>query len=829
MPDVVEIAYRFRADRSATNAAIRDNQRIENSLRDISAASQRTETAYTDQEQAAERVARAQREMFESQIKLAREQSELYGDTASRVSALSGLSSAVGGAGLSERLMLGADVLDAVEAMRLMRSELPALVGQLGLTTSNLAAMGVAAAAVAVTVLVFKDALDDANKAAEATKQAIVGQITALQEYYSFIGDATRDDILARTEEIRARRELQGQLLSDLLGLREAIEAGLDVSDQGAMETLAEGSIRALDALGKMGFGLDELNDAIDEVQTGLQADSVMFNLLTDAIMNNVTATNDALALEQEATRRKIEGLQREATLQAEVATLIRTGTSQAIEEQIAALQDQIAAHEAERDQLLALDDTSGQATERLSALDDELFVLREREDALVNQALPLIQVREDEAEAIDDLRQRTEAFVQALKGGAESVGNIAQAGQDLARKMQEGAQMIAEFETAQTEIERKAKLDAIAAGKAAASERTQIITESEAEIVSVTAEYEQERTNAIEETERAIAEREKKLGDQIAEYNRQRQEERTKTEARHRKEDIQALEDYLRERARAEEDHADNLLDAAARLDGFAVLAEQKRFEKQEKRATQDFDFAQKRRDEQQKDELDAQEKAFDDRIAQAQKSYDEWEKTERDHLQRRLDQLKEQERQELATVEKAKQDRLAELEAQHAAELERIRAQKQDRLDALEDQNQAELAALFGFQQDEVEVRQEHYNTLRTQLNDWFDDIEADVDGRGVVSNRTYQFGGYTPSQPSRVLTHPGEFVATRATTQLLERGVGGSLTQSNVQNLVQRSMGDFNMPLNVNMGQMSARALQRMVQQTVQTTLAQAFGAA
>lgn len=128
---------------------------------------------------------------------------------------------------------------------------------------------------------------------------------------------------------------------------------------------------------------------------------------------------------------------------------------------------------------------------------------------------------------------------------------------------------------------------------------------------VDATRQYEQQRTDAIRNYEQGIA----RDAEDFAISRRRQQEDYERDAARigsdAQKQSIQAERDFARQRARNEREHNDNLREAAMHLDAEAVYREQKRF------AQQTQDAEEERRDRRQLEQENQRERLDDLRAA--------------------------------------------------------------------------------------------------------------------------------------------------------------------------------------------------------------------
>jgi hypothetical protein len=718
--------------------------------------------------------------MHEAQIRLAREQSELYGDTASRLSAFSGLASNLSGAA-GERLMIAADILDAVEATKLMGAEMPALISQLGGTRLELTALTVTAAAVTVAVIAVTSALKDLADANERNTQIVQGQISASREYHNFIADANAEDVRQRMADIEKEQAVTLAFRSDLEELHAAIERGLDVSDQGIVAQLSEGALRAFDALGGNLAGLDDIRNAYDENSIKLQELTILHQMYTDALTDGTLAENDAREQARIATEQQIASLERVAQLHSEAAELLRTGTSDAVEGQIQGIQDEIAAKQFLIGELKAMEDSTGAAAERAQALENELELLQEREGWLLNSILPIIKAREDE----------TEAAKKFLSGLRDNVQSLAQSVTDTVQRFHDGAQLFADLETKTADLQ---------------AETAQKITES-------TTKYNADRIKLVDNFNREQAKRTQEYLDSLTEMRAEHNDTVREINADAAKEDKRAREEYLRDVAKRERQHRSSLLDAAAHLDAEAVDQENRRYADEQTEAEIAYKAEAQQREEQRREQLQAESRSFNQRQQQAQRAYNAM--------------IREQ--------QAALAARLTNMRNAHYAELNKIRESERVKMATLNAEHTRQLQELGGFLQNETSIKQAHYRAYLSWLASQRPPTGASSSQTRSVGSTllsglrnllpSFDTGGYTPG--GAINTHPGEFVTSPETTRALERGLGQPLTQQNVQNMASsRQSINVNQTFN-DVGSYTPTQLENITYRAITKVMQQAAG--
>lgn len=777
MANVVETIYRFRADRAATAEVLRDNSRIADTLAEIEQAATRVRGAYGELEQTGVRAAQARIEALRTEIRLAREQADIYGDVSRRLMPLAGLTTGLGGAALGGRLMIAADILDATEALQMMRAELPAFAAQLGVGRNELIALGAAGAALAASLVVVRELFGAISEASNRLKSTVTGQIDAYQRFRDFMTDATSESLKAEIEATMKRDLTDREYYQNILALRDRVQAALDEGRGLNLEGLAEGAIQLYEALGGNLTGLKDLNAALAEAQAAIESNRLYLNLLVGAYTEGATAANDLAQREREYRERAVAGL--EAQMQRELAfqELIESGTSQQIEERLRAIDRERAALQRLEAELAPLASQSETAAQKLQEVRDRLAQLGLESQGLTQTVLPAVQSRERWGEMFGSIRE-------SVQGVLQTVGQTAQ-------RLQRGAEIIARYDQQAEQLQRDA-----------AVERERIERQHQEKLSSLAEQHSERRV----EIEREFAQR-------TAELERELEQSLAKMRSDYLREEQRRVEDFNRERARAERQHRVSILEAAARLDASAVLQEQRRYAEEERQAKEDFAVETQRRREELALREQQERESFQARLRQAQQAYNEQLRRENEQYRRSL----------------------AQQHSAYQAELRQLSSALNARLSANTTAMQKELAQLFGFQTYEYTAREQHYARLKQQLDRWLGSTVAvpaittaagrvattATDAlRGIFSTlgRVFDSGGYTPS--GLVMTRAGEYVLEPHTVRMLEQGLGGPLTQQRVQQLVRtaqygpvtihQSFGDI--------GRYSPRQIESMVERAM-----------
>lgn len=292
----------------------------------------------------------------------------------------------------------------------------------------------------------------DQNKQAAQLTQ---GSITALKEYYDFIGSATTEQIIERqkqaADDVKATRQYYG----DLVQLRDAIEQGIDltsIKDFNAVDLIAEVGLRGYDLAGGSIAGLDELKKAIDAAGQEATTNEILFNKLTEALVNNAGAANDDALRQDKYAARRVQAIKAQADAQIEADQRVRDWTSEQANERIADLQSEQAALQATVAELEAMASTSEDAAAQLTITRDRLSEIPGEIEEIYNSLLPLIQIREQiddtvqsykdaqslSSEAAQDRLAEIEVERAAIRQAYEDVAERAANGEDVSAIVKE-------------------------------------------------------------------------------------------------------------------------------------------------------------------------------------------------------------------------------------------------------------------------------------------------------------------------------------------------------------------------------------------------------
>jgi hypothetical protein len=799
MGRTVETVFRFRNDASATNQVLRDESRIRKAADEVANAEKRKAAAATraekDMLQAYKKVKKEAEAARKAAEREAAERKAIYGDLSSRTSSFGGLASGLGNTGLASRLMIVSDLLDSVEAAKLLGPEMGRLAGQMNLTRGKVIGLSLVAIEAAASAVLLKDALDELNAANEKATQVVQGHIAGLKQYYDFIGAATSTALQEEVDAVAKRQATSRQYYADLQELQTQLTAGLEADDTDIVGRLAEGALRAYDALGGNVAGLEDLDKALSQTQTSIESDTLYLNLLTTAFVDGATAANDAAQRERDYTNAKLADLNRRAQQEISTAALIETATSDQIESRLNAIDAEQTAYANLLAQLSALPNQTDETAARIEELGGIIFTLSEEETNFKNNVLPLVAAREAETQALKDL----DAATAERKKTLSELGTVIRAANQAERDYQAARNDAAA--TMQSELQRKED--------EYRKKRLAAVEDFERDRMEREADYQRDRAADLADHLKSVEDIQEKSQQRIADLYKEYQKTVAKLQADARKdikkeEDdynksrLRALKDYQRDQEQRERGHRQNLASAALRLDAIAIYEEQQRYKEEQQTAKKAFDDQQRDAQNEYQQRLRDLQQALKDRIAEEKTSYQERLNAEKQSLSEALSAEKqhfnEQQRQtqEAYALQEQRnrehyQRQLDDMAAAHRDEMREIRSRGRQRLQNLQEQQKAERSEYA-----------KHHEALLHQIQLLKNRADAIMSGQSTdTSIPAYASGGYTPNGIIRA--HDREFMLNPQTTGMLERGLGGSLTQQSIQQLAQSA-------LNVNSGAIS-----------------------
>ncbi len=482
-------------------------------------------------------------------------QAREFGDIESRTRALTGAVGFVGGARgqQAERFVnIGAEGLASVEAIKLLKLELPKMAANMGLaqlSTKQLKiGLGVAALATTAVVVAIK-LIGDASKEAQQAAQAQIETQRQLSELR--IGDLTTAEIKAEKqaiEELNVIRRNERRVLEETA--RELLDGLGDLEKYG-------------EATGLANQGIDDYTTRIDELTKDIDSSAAVFVELNNALDDATTAANDAAAAERELASeretevaKRIKKIQRDLKLESDALQRAATFTE---EQRQARLQeiDALRALEDATQEKLKSDIDRGKIDGQLA--DDAFAASEVRQSALRQEQTFLntivaegVAVREEEAAAAELLEEQLKLTEQATKDAAKALEA------NLKLTLATGAK-IAKFNEATAEKAEDMALKLLRDQEDFDRERAEDIADFNRDLADLDRDFFEDRADILADTaadlDKIASERQSVIDDA--------NQEALDAERDHRKE----LRDIQRDANKA-------IGDAAANLDAQALLA---------------------------------------------------------------------------------------------------------------------------------------------------------------------------------------------------------------------------------------------------------------
>lgn len=259
--------------------------------------------------------------------------------------------------------------------------------------------------------------------------------------------------------------------------------------------------------------------------------------------------------------------------------------------------------------------------------------------------------------------------------------------------------------------------------------------------------------------------------------------------------------EDYNKDRERAERDHRNRLLDAAARLDAVAVREEMRRFADQ----TADADDGYKER-------VDKERENLNERIAEEQKAHERRLQDQRDADAERLEDMQRAFTEQTAEEDFERQlrlqrqaedfaNQLAQQETAQAERLAQISRQAAQERAAVDESFMEQLNQLGIFNQGWLTAQKTQQDAALRLFNEWWGAIQQKIAASGPQPQRITSFAGYASGGPvpatGPALLHANEYVLNAQTTAALRSRMGGFDQRSLVGAVGARNVtiGDIN----------------------------------
>jgi hypothetical protein len=576
----------------------------------------------------AAQVAKAQRE--------SRDRAGLYGDVESRTRALTGAIGYAGGetgAKIERTANIGAEMLASVEAIKLLKLEVPELVRGLNLSAEGLVVTAAAAVGLAAATLIAKDFFDTVIDGATQLKTAVIGQTAGLEEFYEFAQTATTAEARKRIDELLEERSVNEEYLASLREIKTVIEEGIDPGSAIGLERLSKNAIRVGDALGLLDIGLDDAKNSIAEAEAKTKSIDTQFALLTQGYVDNAFAMNDAkAAAEAQAIAERDLAQARGAQLLTETQLQIKAANMSA--EQIEKRLEQIAIEK-----------------QYYGALVTDLKMLAEQNDGYADS----LAKAETYLQQLSSEQTILNGHTYTLAKSQEILGNwfgIASDGADiltdgvqgLTNTVDNASKTLDEYRAKQAEVDAERALDATREQADFTRQRTRDLAAHYADMAELDRDYYADQAGIISDMQADVGKVEQERLDEIGAINK----------------DLQDLaKEHAKSMRRIQRDSMRDEQQAARNLDAVALADAQKRKQDAIEDENDQYKDARDKRQEQYDESIALLDKERDETLSAGQQSLRDLEakhRQERDETERAF-------RQELAIAD---QERFIKLQRQ-------------------------------------------------------------------------------------------------------------------------------------------------------------------
>jgi hypothetical protein len=548
--------------------------------------------------------------------------------------------------------------------------------------------------------------------------------------------------------------------------------------------------------LGALSGGFTKLAKLAGPVSAGIAGINVGMTAF-DAIMGRST----------EQIRKNIEAHREAMDLELERADLLRTGSSESIEADIAAMEDQIAVREQSRrdlqadavnltstsDQLKTIighfagsDKVFGDAADALKEMDDEIADLAAERD--MRQAI------------LDEVRAREEAeeAAQRVKDAEEELASIREESQQAIEDYQKQLEETFDdwlFDDARTQRERRRS--EIAAEKEHAENLAGIAEQSNETIAGLQRDHGKNMREMEERLREELAAVPVEMHEEEARISQEYMESRIEEHESHLETMQKAEAQYQKDRQRMIEDHLDQLREAESSNDIVQFLQLQRDHEKAMRRASEDreeevteeqkqFDEAQAQRRADFQQQLAEQRQAGQERMAELRAQYEEEKAQASDSLREQIASEQAQRAEQIADAqaehakrrkEEAEQQKIEDKERdiERKRQLQKMEQGHKEQLQELQEREQAQLDIIHSGGRAQIDVVQKTQQALvdimadgaRAMVDELKDAIDEGTSGKARSRSNVTKF-----SRKPAIAAAEGAIV-TEPTVTLLGEG--------------------------------------------------------
>lgn len=663
---------------------------------------------------------------YARRLRTMREQAQVYGDIESRTRAVTGAIGYIGGGagtGFERTANVGAEVLGAIEGLKLLKLELPGLKKQLlgsskatqtavkalqqfvpgmseasaetAVMVGSLGAMAAAGIAMSVAFGKLKEVLARNSKAVEE-------YMDVSRSYAEVIATGTKEDVLAAIDANRDRNaaiDIERQELLQLLDAYEETKNGSGILTYALLE-LNEKASTLGDAVGIDIASIDDVKKRLEELDAEYDKNIALESKLVNALATGATSAADMKAQEEQLAQQREEAsqaivahLDRQAQYRAQLAQREETWTRDQVTARMNALDRQRKALEEEQQALDFYNEQMNMSADVYQAktqqLADAIAAIDQEAQDLTDSVMPAVKAREEETARVEAFESVLETTAQAAKDAATGMGKVGDAlkdaTQEAAKRARAATNLRASYAEKSAAIEQKRNIALVRDAEDWANKQTKALADHYRDMAKFDRDYYLKRQQAI---------------DALKKTDVAANAERVKALRVFNKEDLRRTEDHLLRLGEIERDTRAQVRDAAASLDARAVIAAQRQGKKQLDDENRKYALEKKRRAEDFKDQLKALEAQRKERLEAARQALED--------LRRQHD---EERRERIADFQRQQQDAAIERSI-------KLQRQREDwaREDALRRQQfQQELAALNVYQNQRQSSELLHFATLR------------------------------------------------------------------------------------------------------------------
>lgn len=345
---------------------------------------------------------------------------------------------------------------------------------------------------------------------------------------------------------------------------------------------------------------------------------------------------------------------------------------------------------------------------------------------------------------------------------------------------------IIADWARSTAKLEADAAAQRLDATRQYEQQRSQTIAQYELGIARDAEDYARNRQRQAEQLAKQIADVQadaaKREAAQIRDYNERIAELRS--EGNERIADLE--QDYADDREKAERDHRDRLMSAAARLDAVGVFEEQRRFQQQQQDAQEAFDerlqtekdnLAERLQEEQTAHQRRLEEARLADaeRIADMQASLAEQQRIEDEDRAIRLARQAEDHQTQLAQMATAQAERMAQISTQAAREKA-----------ALDESFQQQLSDLGIHNEQWLKLQQAKQDASIKLFDAWWEAVNKRFAVQGPQTKaetpsawpQSFADGGWV-QRSGMAMVHAGEFVVPASQARAMAGGMSRNIT--------------------------------------------------